>query len=203
MKVLNKKNINHLTEVEISTYVNHLSLDSLSLIQEKQRVHVENCDECRNKIISIMGFIEKAEVPVVKEARSTFNFKNNYKILAVACSLLLFVFLPLNLTSSFFSNNIVLNEELESLVGLNFRASNINLLEPLFVDELSESVVFKLNEIPTEDIYLYILDSAENILIEEKFTSKELEVKIHQNIKLIYWKIESNDDLLFVGKLTR
>jgi hypothetical protein len=203
MKIINKRFVKHLTEVEISSYANHLSLDSLSLIQEKQRVHVEDCDECRNKIISIMGFIEKAEVPVVKETKHTFNFKKNYKILAVACSLLLFVFLPLNLTSSFFSNNLVLNEELEALVGLNYRTTNISLLEPLAVDELSKKILFKLNDTPTEEVFLYVLDNAENILIEEQFTSRELEVEILSNIKLVYWKIESNDDLLFVGKLTR
>ena len=65
MKILRnlfKKADIHLSESEMSIYVNNLKLDALNLITERSRIHVKKCDSYKNGVVEILGFIQSENI---------------------------------------------------------------------------------------------------------------------------------------------
>ena len=64
----------HLSESEMSIFVNNLRLDSLNLIPEKSRIHVEKCDSCKNGVVETLGFIQSENIAPEENSDSTLVY---------------------------------------------------------------------------------------------------------------------------------
>ena len=99
-----------------------------------------------------------------------------------------------------FAANYVPNEELESMIGTTFRSDNFKIKKP------GNHAVFKKDAIIVFEwennisLNLSILNNEEEEQIVESVSGVQFELSSKLDPGIYYWKLETEDDLLHLGK---
>ena len=95
------------------------------------------------------------------------------------------------------------NEDYEMMVGNVFRSEKIGLLSPQSISNFSKSIIFELAQAPTEILYLFVYDVDENLVHESTFNNAKVMLNLDIEDGNYYWKVESESDLISVGKIVK
>ena len=103
-----------------------------------------------------------------------------------------------------YPDNFTLAPELESQISQVYRSSiTVDVVSPKIAEEFENEITFswKLNE--KQPLTLKILDNKENIVKNEASVTSPVDLALSTekfNPGLYYWKLETENDLLYVGK---
>ncbi|MBC8311190.1 MAG: hypothetical protein H8E72_02705 [Candidatus Marinimicrobia bacterium] len=207
IKNLFKKEDSHLSESEISIHVNNLRLDSLDLIPEKSRTHVQNCDECKNAVVEVLGFIDSQNIEpeIYSESASALVMGNSLnRMLPMIAAMLVLIIVPFSVYKyNTNESGYILNDDYEALLGSVFRSEKVELISPEIISEYSSFINFELSETPVELLYLLVYDVEENVVFETDFNSAEKILNLEIEDGIYYWKLESENDLIYMGKIIK
>jgi len=92
------------------------------------------------------------------------------------------------------------NAELEALVDARMRSPGVKVLRPVIGGMISGSVMFDWSGGPAGKYTVTIYDNSRTIVL--RLTVDRTSLKVDQGLQpgLYYWKLESNDELLYFGK---
>ncbi|MBU1095621.1 MAG: hypothetical protein CVV23_16950 [Ignavibacteriae bacterium HGW-Ignavibacteriae-2] len=102
------------------------------------------------------------------------------------------------------SSNFIESPDLESIINQEFRSEEVlKVLSPKVGEEVKNKLTFKWNSTTSEKLTIKILSNKEDLLAESTPVNNEYELDVVANnykAGLYYWKLESKDNLLYVGK---
>jgi len=103
-------------------------------------------------------------------------------------------------TQEFFADNFVVSPNLENLVNAHSRSLSIQVLSPLNGENFKEKILFLWKANADERLTLKVLSNKERTLhtISVRGSRYVFSKKIPAG--LYYWKLESKDELLYLGK---
>lgn len=100
------------------------------------------------------------------------------------------------------AGNFTPSDNLESLIGEIVRSDNLEIISPN--ENISvrpgEQINFSWSTSLEEALFLIIVDNEENEIQEIEIDSSNYTYIVNQEPGLYYWKLESEEDLLYVGK---
>ncbi|MFC1733076.1 hypothetical protein ACFL6I_22485 [candidate division KSB1 bacterium] len=93
---------------------------------------------------------------------------------------------------------------LESLVETNFRSNSIKVIAPKITQHYQSKQRVTFNFVNTLDqtLFIKILNNKEENVFTTDFTGNSYQMNRNLEAGLYYWKLETEDDLLYVGKFT-
>lgn len=96
--------------------------------------------------------------------------------------------------------NYRVNSNLEVMIGSQSRSADVQIISPRNNVYLKGDILFAWEETGLKPLHLKILDNRNEDLFEYKADGNRLEFKEKLRPGLYYWKLESKNDLLYVGK---
>ncbi|MEM1319357.1 MAG: hypothetical protein AAGG75_03825 [Bacteroidota bacterium] len=98
--------------------------------------------------------------------------------------------------------NFAVNDELESMVGEVYRDEGFEALSPAVGEDFApgQPINFAWKEKTSERLYLYILNNQEKEMHKVILISNRFQLDLPLDPGLYYWKLESEEDLLYIGK---
>jgi hypothetical protein len=103
--------------------------------------------------------------------------------------------------SAAFASNFTECANLEGLMGSSFRSGDIRILTPMVGQAMSDTLLFWWQTDAPPPFVLRIINNREDTIL--KFTLKGMSYLLKRKLTpgLYYWKLESRDELLYVGKI--
>jgi hypothetical protein len=102
-----------------------------------------------------------------------------------------------------FADNFAVLPSLEDLVRTEYRSSTIEIQSPALNAEVGENITFQWTHAPGKHVILKILNNTGKE-VHSVMTEKDTYIfKGMLRSGLYYWKLESDDELLFVGKIRK
>lgn len=104
--------------------------------------------------------------------------------------------------ASLVAKSLIESPMLESLIETNFRSGDIVMISPKKSEtfKLTDPITFKLKKNTNAILYLRILNNLEKSVFSVQLKSEEFVYHHKLTGGLYYWKIETDEDLLCVGK---
>lgn len=101
-----------------------------------------------------------------------------------------------------FAANFIPADDFEALIGTTFRSNNINVLspEPGRHFQKEELITFSWDLKNSEFLYITILNNREEIVFRQEISVAKYETAKISTPGLYYWKLENEEELLYVGK---
>ena len=102
-----------------------------------------------------------------------------------------------------FADNFAVLPSLEDLVKTEYRSNTVEIQSPALNAEVGENITFQWTHAPGKHVILKILNNAGK---EIHSVTTEKDTYIFRGLLrpgLYYWKLESDDELLFVGKIRK
>lgn len=101
---------------------------------------------------------------------------------------------------SFLSDNYAVSPEFEGLIGVHYRSSDIEVESPTVGERIHGKVAFKWARGEKEKIILKIINNKgkEVFLVQTNENGYEFSRTLDRG--LYYWRLETTDELLYVGK---
>jgi hypothetical protein len=103
-----------------------------------------------------------------------------------------------------YAANFEESENLEFLMGQNYRSTeNLIIISPSEGKIIEEKILFHWNYNQDEQLILLVLNNREDVLFKFNVKADEMMFNASDNgldPGLYYWKLESEDDLLHLGK---
>lgn len=106
-------------------------------------------------------------------------------------------------TSELLASNYLPSSNLESMVGVAFRSEAINIISPKnsTIYKLNDQIVFQYElEGNAGTLNLKILNNKEDIVFQTNISGNKYLLNKKLSGGLYYWKLETDEDLLYVGK---
>lgn len=219
----------HLNDNGIALYADALMLDRVDDLPANVRSHVEDCVVCQQEIAVLCEMLDENLYREAREEHPFFKTDTQpqktdafpyFKIAAILLSVVL-----AGLTYWFFANRgpeepviadePIITEELiiaenftshpfyENLVGQEYRAGTIRVLSPSIDDEFSEQPIgFEWDRADDAPLTLQILNNRTETIHETGDLQKSYQPDIDLDPGLYYWRLESDKELLYVGRFT-
>ncbi len=201
---------NHLTDVQLTVYIDNLRKKSLENLPDQELDHVEHCDKCKQAIIEMYAFLEDDVIKTIPFTPGNYENKGiNFQwkqAVAVAATI---VFLPTLLYfTTVFSVSDTVNENfqthriLELLVNDQVRSSNLDILSPIKGEEIkySPSLQFSWNWSKREPLTFQMYSNTHEEIISLTTTEGNVEFENIYDRGLYYWQLTDENDLLYTGK---
>jgi hypothetical protein len=255
--------------IEYLTVDGHLSDESSALMAEAlsgNRIpdvpgvvlsHLEECIECKDKILDVVSFLRNPDTPMIlKPSRHItqpwYFYRGKIAAVFVVFALLISVFyydsrnpsilksseetpsgselakkdrnstspahtsehnsntvqkqgettepaIP-NLETQFGSASFDVNPNLESMIGGQLRGTSMKAFTPANNSVLKPPVHFSWTKEIITPYTLKIVSNKNNTIYTYPVTGESFDFRETLSAGLYYWKIESNDELLYVGK---
>jgi predicted secreted protein len=101
-----------------------------------------------------------------------------------------------------FAANFIPADDYEALVGTTFRSNTINILGPEagLHFQKEELITFSWDLKNSEFLYITILNNREEIVSRQEISVPRYETSKISTPGLYYWKLENEEELLYVGK---
>jgi len=96
--------------------------------------------------------------------------------------------------------NYLVNSNLEIMIGSQSRSADVQIKSPRNNVYLEGHILFSWEETGLKPLHLKILNNSNEALFEYEVDENRLEFKEKLSPGLYYWKLESKNDLLYVGK---
>jgi len=108
--------------------------------------------------------------------------------------------LPAPETVELYAANFTPSSNLEDLIDSELRAASLEMLAPKNGSEVQDEIVFKWRGEPLEGLQLKILNNREEALFN--FPAPDGQLIFSEKLRpgLYYWKLETEEELLHVGK---
>jgi hypothetical protein len=205
---------NHLNDLGISLCADALQQGRETQLPVEIQAHLQSCDQCKKEVIDFYEAYDfvNAEMLQNYQAESSSGSVNNKKkggkfffsiaaVFFIGMSLAIFYLWPGGVPSGALSGpNYKENPELENLIDQVYRSEEVVLLSPEVGATVSGHVVFEWQAAGIDTFYVKVLDHKENLIYEMKTTFSHWRLDKILSPGLYYWKLESTDDLLGVGK---
>ena len=98
------------------------------------------------------------------------------------------------------SKSFVESPNLENLVNNESRSSEIQVLSPLNGASVGQTILFEWQGENKGPYGLKVLTNMEKVLISRSLNEHRLDLALQLSPGLYYWKLESNGELLYIGK---
>lgn len=92
------------------------------------------------------------------------------------------------------------NPNLENMIGNRLRSAAVQVHSPQDNIYLKRDILFSWEDSQTKPLHLKILNNKNEVLFEYSTTENRFVFEEKLGAGLYYWKLESNNDLLYVGK---
>jgi hypothetical protein len=106
-------------------------------------------------------------------------------------------------SEKFLADNFAELPSLEDLVRAQYRSIAIEIEAPALGEEVGKSITFKWAHVPGKGLILRIIDNAGKDVHSVRTAKNGYVFKGTLKPGLYYWKLESKDELLFVGKFLK
>lgn len=109
---------------------------------------------------------------------------------------------PQYFTEEPFAANFIPSEDLEPLAGADLRAYGMENMKPETGShfKVEEIITFSWNFEKEKIYWLYVVNNRESQLLQQAVSDTAFVYQLALNPGLYYWKIEDEEELLFVGK---
>lgn len=101
---------------------------------------------------------------------------------------------------SLLSDNYSVSPELEGLIGVHYRSSDIEVESPTVGERIRGKVVFKWAWREKEKVILKIVSNKGKEVFIARTNDNDYEFSGNLDRGLYYWRLETADELLYVGK---
>jgi hypothetical protein len=196
----------HLTEFQTAEYIDAIASDNLELISENIKQHIASCDDCRNTIMEAYTFSKRhtsnhEDDKVGFSIKKTFGFSQFQYGLAAVIGLILIPlsFLMFN-NSKIDSSFITPLPAMEFLVNQQFRAESITIHSPIGDDWKHNPISFLWEGHSNFDLFVSIVNNKGETIATNKAVGCSYVFNETLSPGLYYWKLETNEDLIHVGK---
>lgn len=204
---------NHLNDLAISLCVEALQTEQESRLPEEIQLHLQKCEICKREVLEFYeaySYInqETSHENIgsgAKQAQGKRKIKNKF-FFSIAAVFLVALISTILLWPAFYSHKsfkspeYITNTELEDLVNEVYRSGEVVFAQPENGATIRIPVVFKWQANDIDTFYVRIMDNKENIVFETRTTVPSFKLTKKLSPGLYYWKLESKDDLLRVGK---
>lgn len=218
-------NRHHLNDQGISLFVDALKLNRVKQVPDDIRAHVETCHRCRMEIMGLYGVVREQDYSdqgihpflgegaadfTAAEKKSTGLKAGEWKfIFRIAAVIIIFIALGLYVfwgklspgrSNKIIAENFTPSPNLENLVNESYRAYSVEVLSPENGRNYSRAINFRWESDYVGPFFLKILNNRENIVRE--FTVRENQFHFKEKLPrgLYYWKLETEEELLYIGK---
>lgn len=215
----------HLNDLGISFFVDALKLDRVKEIPDDIRSHVESCHRCKSEIWGLYELLKDQDYSgqgthpffgegvadwagADKELRElkTGEWKFIFRIAAIvliSSTLGLYLFIGKfgsNGSKPEIAENFTPSPNLEDLVGESYRAYSTEVLSPENGRNYNGAIDFRWESDYEGPLVLKILNNKEKVVGEFVVLENQLHFKENLPPGLYYWKLETEDELLYIGK---
>lgn len=250
---------NHLSDNRIAEYVDALAFDRETFFDKDELKHIEECAECRDKILDVSLFFSEEsentpaslEEEYIYETVSRYNKDKNpfmRSFMKVAAAFLVTfglyyswmivpgadtgeIKLPVVMAKESsvqeqkveitdkksvrrkasaakttrvksLRNKFTLNRNLERMVGSIYRSGSVNIITPdnRSIFKTGSKVEFKWKGIKPDNHSLKIVNNLNETVYEFNAQDNCMKIELNMDKGLYYWKLESETDLLYVGR---
>ena len=204
-----KKTNLHLSDEEISEYADGLLANHLEQIDKRIINHLSECATCREKVFRLADVIGEYEVFQQKEHKKRYFLVE----LLAAAAILIAGTLWISFSGLHKENDIsselskaqrlecfAENNFLEELTGQKLGSDYFRLLSPKLNALIKTNIIHFEWKTKIQRLKLSILDNSGKKLFEKKVRTNSIDVKNSFSPGLYYWKLETEDNLIFVGK---
>ena len=195
------------------------------LSENERKVFDEHCFNCELCSRELMFYQETAEIIrregktvfsdylVKSEGKKLYTFQNIFDktsrfltvkpwrtvVAGAGLAVVVLIFI-LRQPASVPSKNFETLPYFEEILSDVSRSESITVLSPEVGAVIQDKPLFKWEDLEEERVYLIILDNQGNELF--RFTTHKNQFKLSKKLNpgLYYWKLESEEDLLFLGK---
>ncbi len=96
------------------------------------------------------------------------------------------------------------HEELDEMVGDVFRDEGLNILSPAIAAKLTvgQAIDFAWAESSNQRLFLYLLNNRGEEVHKAILVANRFQLQLDLPAGLYYWKLENEDDLLYIGKFS-
>ncbi|MDP6852626.1 MAG: hypothetical protein QF472_01600 [Candidatus Marinimicrobia bacterium] len=202
---------NHLTDIQLTDYIDHLRKDTLEKVPEPELEHVEDCDKCKQVIIEMYAILEEDQTKTIPFTPVNYkrDMSNVYwkQALAVAATLViipgLLYFTTISSVPESVKKNFTPNRILELLVNDLARSSNLEIISPVTGEEVLNPpyLHFSWKWSKREPLTFQLFSNTNEEMISLTALEEQLEIENTFDKGLYYWQLSDKDDLLFTGKI--
>jgi hypothetical protein len=96
--------------------------------------------------------------------------------------------------------SFTVDPNLEDLVGVSLRSEGVKVIAPLPGADVGDDISFEWKAVNEPTLTLHILNNTGTIVRTTKSDSPPVVIKARFGRGLYYWKLESDEELLYVGK---
>ena len=207
------ENNGHLNDKGVSLYVDALRLDKINTLPAEVTGHVEECTECKKAVVQLNALMEDT-APAADETHPFFDKANTsgksryfsvYRIAAAVAFFLLIGVLVFYVTRSphvpdTFAENFEPFPLYESMVEQDFRSYGLEILSPGAGEEMRNGVTFQWEIRYDDQLIVSILDNRGEIVQTNTLTEDVYHFDDLLEPGLYYWRLETEERLLYVGK---
>ena len=91
---------------------------------------------------------------------------------------------------------------LEEMISDVIRSESITILSPVIGEVLEKDIVFRWKGMNEKKLYLVILNNKAQEIYTHELEKSPYKLRRKLNPGLYYWKIESEEEMLYLGKFT-
>jgi hypothetical protein len=213
------ENNGHINDRGISFCVDILNSDPQGELPVELSSHVQECIECKKAILQLFALMKQTKVEVDeetpqygKEARSPeLRRFPGYRVAAMtAFFIMMGIFLWYILQSprveeidiDVYAENFEPLPIYESMVAQDFRSFRLEVISPEIDAEIRQGVLFRWDIQYDDPLMVTILNNRGEIIHEKTVSANEYYFDNLSEAGLYYWRLETEERLLYVGKFT-
>lgn len=210
--MMNKKYFekDHLNTEMIAYYTEKLKSGELNTVPGDVLRHVEECFDCKEAVLDVYTMMSTVpdmnkipmEIPLQKNEMSAGKqgVRPFIYTLAIMVSFIgLIIFKQIDTTSNqMFTTDPMFEHYIESTYRSDM---GLEIISPLIGETLhSEILSFQWNYEGDELLKITILNNEQNVVITTTGDSNGIQIEKSLSKGLYYWKLETDSNLLYVGK---
>lgn len=207
----------HLNDEATALYVDALLREEVLELPEDILNHVQVCFECKEKIMDVYTILESEErdesvIEIIKDdvrerevvsAVPTWRQEWGTNIFQMVAFLFLIV-LPVALSVFIGQKNKEANElnsTLEYFIDSRTRSAELGILSPKPNQRFfGKEIVFAWENVTTDSLTIKVLDNHGNLIYLLCPEGNRAVLSNELSYGLYYWKLETEEDLLYLGK---
>ena len=213
----------HVSDEATALYVDALKLGDQSKLPDEILNHVQECDQCKNKILEIYSFLEtkkydidnqvlftkskSAEKRISQRSWQTYFIRVAAVFLIIIASIVYF-YKKADLDKmhvddtqlELLMENFKSNETFDYLIDSEYRSASFKIITPKNDANFSKEILFQWEEIESKPLYIKIINNKGQQLFTYIVEGNQYLFKENIDPGLYYWKLENDEDVLHIGR---
>lgn len=107
---------------------------------------------------------------------------------------------PASPARGYLAENFVPSSNLEDYLTAQYRSASVDIVSPLPGDTVKDRIIFSWAKVGSRRSVIKVLSNKERTVYSASTSTQRHVVTLHLVPGLYYWKLEEDDELLYVGK---